>query len=204
MVDRRRSQGSTTCPWKIDAAAVVLLFDRLIFHNGRNAEEIENKTAWKSIVRTRVERFREGDIRGLWIEAESGAPTPDPKNTNPTPTQPLQDPARLRQRISQLAEEACRKGNLSRGMNLLLNQITEPLDQGDGEVIRKYGEKACRATPENLEPLADWEKVFKETHSSMDASVFTLGTFTPKGSTDEVDTLKFVVAHLDKTTASGT
>ncbi len=89
-------------------------------------------------------------------------------------------------------------------MSRLLNTITAPLDQGDPDVISKYGKKACRDEPEDLGPLANWEQQFKEIHSTLDESVFRLGTFTPKGSSDKVDTLKFVVSHLDRTAAPGT
>ena len=65
-------------PWKVDTATVTLIFERIFFHNGRNAGEIENKTAWKDIVRGRVARFRKGDVRGLWEDAKNSAPTPDP------------------------------------------------------------------------------------------------------------------------------
>ena len=40
-------------------------------------------------------------------------------------------------------------------------------------------------------------------HGTLERSEFQLGSFTPKGATKEVDTLKYVIAHLDITTASG-
>ena len=167
-IDHRRAQQGPA--WKVDAAILTLLFNRMVLHAGRTSHEIENKDSWRSIVRNRVQRFKEGDLQRLWHDANTAATPPtDPTDDGahpppPYPTAPdtsedaeYSDPARLHQRITRLAEEACRKGNLSRGLRLLLNQITAPLDQGDPDVIRKYGEKACRETPEDFEPTQEWE-----------------------------------------------
>ena len=66
-----------------------------------------------------------------------------------------------------------------------------------------YGEKACRDNPEDLTPIQEWETPFAQVHGDLEGSEFKLGCFTPKGATKEVDTLEYVIAHLDITTACG-
>ena len=107
-------------------------------------------------------------------------------------------------RVTHLAEQAIRDGNLSRGMQRILSQLNPPLTQSDPHFIEEYGKKVYADEPEDLSLLQDWERRYEELHGdTSDAASFRLGSFTPSGQDHEVDTLDYVVAHLDPSAAGG-
>ena len=190
-----------------ESTALVLLFERLIYHRCRSAAEVVSGMSWAAIVERRLDLFDRGEIRKLAMDGMSAIGTmveEPPPSESRSPTEILEQESR---RIAQLAERAVREGHLSRGLAKLVAQMVSPLEQDNPQVIDAYTRKVTRAgndeQPEAL--LGDWKPLFEACHGSLDKSKFRVGTFVPKNGADQQpkDTLEFVVRHLDTTVSSG-
>ena len=191
---------------KVDAAALVLIFERLIFHKGRFGVEVLELSNWRSVIKRRVQRFAAGAVRELWEEAHQAVVRRAPQHAQPdqfSAATPLPGAASVA-RVARLAEQAVADGNLSRGLQRILSQLNPALDQSDPTVLQQYRDKTFADQPEDLDALKDWESEFKDQHGgTLEAAEFKLGTFVPAGQDQAVDTLEYVVGHLDKSAAGG-
>ena len=119
---------------KVDAAALVLIFERLIFHKGRFGVEVLELSNWRSVIKRRVQRFAAGAVRELWEEAHQAVVRRAPQHAQPdqfSAATPLPGAASVA-RVARLAEQAVADGNLSRGLQRILSQLNPRPERPDG------------------------------------------------------------------------
>ena len=188
-----------------ESTALVLLFERLIYHRCRSAAEIVSGMSWAAIVERRLELFDQGEVRRLAMEGMSSCVTMVDDTPPPDTRSPSEILAQESRKIQSLAERAVREGHLSRGLAKLVAQMVSPLAQDDQEVIDAYTAKVTRTGDEQPEELiGDWKALFTDVHGNLDKSKFRVDTFVPKNGDDQpIDTLNYVVRTLDQTTSPG-
>jgi hypothetical protein len=181
-----------------DAHRLTMLLVTLLFNKHRPLMAGAPNSPWLDIVRARTARLWGGDFEGLFREAHV-------QSARPSPEMSPMSAAEARERAVNRAVDFGLNGSLSRSLRALTGKGNLPLSE------EKVQDKFIQLlNPNNEERPKEWREFVSsapECRPPTDPCYgFELGRSVvpgPNGDGMEVDTLEWVLSHLDATTSPG-